>query len=120
MSTVRIWNPIRNTVVVERARVACSHRERAVGLLGQRSLAEGDGLLLQGTRAIHTFGMQFPIDVIHLDAAQRVLATVNALAPNRIGPWHWGVASVLELAAGTVIRSQTQLGDFVRMDQLDQ
>jgi uncharacterized protein len=120
MSTVRIWNPIRNTIVVERARVARSHRKRALGLLGQRTLAEGEGLLLLGTRAIHTFGMQFPIDVIYLDAAQRVLAIVLGLPPNRIGPWRWGVASVLELAAGTVIRSQTQLGDFVRMEHLEE
>jgi len=120
MSALRIWNPIRETVVVERAPVAHSHRERAVGLLGKRTATDGEGLLLKGTRAIHTFGMHFPIDVIYLDPANRVLCTISALPPNRFGPLHWGVQSVLELSTGAIARSRTQVGDFLRMDELDE
>ncbi len=116
MSALRIWNPIRNTVLAERAEVARSHRERAKGLLGKKALPEGAGLLLQGTRSIHTFGMQFPIDVIYLDAGQRVLRTVSALSANRIGPIRRGVCSVLELPAGSIERSQTQVSDFLKMN----
>jgi uncharacterized protein len=118
MSAFRIWNPMRNSLVAERARVAHTHWERLVGLLGKRALPEGEGLLLQGTRSIHTIGMHFAIDVIYLDSANRVLCTLNALPPNRIAPWRWGVQSVLELSAGTITRSQTQVGDLVCMDQL--
>ncbi len=120
MSAVRIWNPIRNTVVIERAHVAHSRWERLVGLLGRTSLADGEGLLLQGTRSVHTFGMRFAIDILYLDPANRVLLTVHALLPNRIAPWHWSVHSVLELRAGTLARSQTQIGDFVSLIQLDE
>ncbi len=119
MSTIRIWNPIRNTVVVECAHVAHGRWERMVGLLGRTSLADGEGLLLRGTHSVHTFGMRFAIDVLYLDPANRVLRSVSALPPNRIAPWHWGVHSVLELRAGTLARSQTQIGDFVSLIQLD-
>jgi uncharacterized membrane protein (UPF0127 family) len=118
VSALRIWNPVRNTVLVKRVRVARSHWDRAVGLLGKRTAIEGEGLLLPGTRAIHTFGMRFPIDVIYLDPANRVLCTLSALPPNRFGPFHWGVQSVLELSSGAIARSRTQVGDFLRMDVL--
>ena len=120
MSALRIWNPIRETVVVERARVAHSHRERAVGLLGKRTATEGEGLLLDGTRAIHTFGMHFPIDVIYLDSANRVLCTLSALPPNRFGHLHRGVQSVLEMSSGAIARSRTQVGDFLRTDEFNE
>ena len=118
MSALRIWNPIRNTVIVERASVARGRSERMVGLLGKKSLPDGEGLLLRGTRSVHTIGMRFPIDVIYLDPANRVLCIVHALPPNRIAPWRWGVQSVLELRAGAVACSQTQVGDFLTMDQV--
>ncbi len=120
MSALRIWNPVRNTVVVEHARVARGRWERLVGLLGRKSLADGEGLLLQGTRNVHTIGMRFAIDVMYLDPANRVLYTVNALPPNRIALWRWGVHSALELSAGAINRSRTRVGDFVSLVQLDE
>jgi uncharacterized membrane protein (UPF0127 family) len=120
MSSFRIWNPLRNTIVVERARVARTHWERTLGLLGKVALDDTEGLLLQGTRAIHTFGMQFPIDVIYLDEVNRVLCAVSTLPPNRIGPWQRGVHSVLELRAGRIAGSCTQVGDFLVLKEIDQ
>ncbi len=118
MRIVRLWNPIRNTVLGQNVRIAHSHRDRMIGLLKEKALNDGEGLLLQGTRSIHTFGMRFPIDVIYLDAAGRVLRTIHSLPPNRIGPFRRGVRSVLEMRAGAIAQSQTQVGDFLKIDEL--
>ncbi len=120
MRVVRLWNPIRNTVLGQNVRIAHSHRDRMIGLLKEKTLTDGKGLLLQGTRSIHTFGMRFPIDVIYLDVAGRVLCTIHSLPPNHIGPFRWGVHAVLEMGAGTIERSQTQVGDFLKMDELSE
>jgi protein-S-isoprenylcysteine O-methyltransferase Ste14 len=51
------------------------------------------------------FGMRYPIDVVFLDDAGRVLRTVEALRPNRVSPRVKAATNVLELPAGTVART---------------
>ena len=77
--------------------VAVTRGERARGLLGRDGI---DGAMaLPKTRAVHTFGMRFPIDVAHLDGEGLVLRT-KTMARHRPGRPVRGAASVLEAAAG--------------------
>jgi uncharacterized membrane protein (UPF0127 family) len=46
--------------------VANGFFSRLRGLLGQRELADGAGLLLVGTNDIHMWGMRFAIDAVFL------------------------------------------------------
>ena len=57
-------------------------------------------MLLSGTRSVHTVGMQFAIDVAHLDSDMRVL-TVAMMGPRRIGRYSWRARHVLEAEAGS-------------------
>jgi uncharacterized membrane protein (UPF0127 family) len=95
-------------VRVQRADRAWS---RMVGLLGRRSLAEDEGLLLTPCTSIHTFFMRFPIDVLYLDREHVVLKAVRALRPFRFSACLRGCHSVLELPAGAIEASGTQVGD---------
>ena len=56
-------------------------------------------LLLCSSRAIHTFGMRFAIDVLFLDRTHTVLAEYRRVPPGRmlIGPY--GTVAVLEIQA---------------------
>lgn len=74
-------------------------RERAWGLLGRSELEPNEGLLLERSRSVHTFGMRFPIDAVLLDRDDRVIAVVR-LSPNRVLLPRSRVRSVLEVAAG--------------------
>ena len=74
-------------------------RERARGLLGRSELQPNEGLLLERSRSVHTFGMRFPIDAVLLDRDDRVIAVVR-LSPNRVLLPRGRVRSVLEVAAG--------------------
>lgn len=56
-------------------------------------------LLLRPCRAVHTFGLREPIDVIFLGTQNRILRCVPRLAPNRVA-FHWRARAVLELPAG--------------------
>jgi len=91
-------------VVAERLRLAHTHWTRLKGLLGTRTLPEGDGLWLKPCRQVHMIGMRYAIDVVFLDDEQRILQVVADLAPGRISPKVSAATSVLELPAGTVCR----------------
>lgn len=108
---LRVINRTRQTVLVERGRVADTAWLRLVGLLGRRGLEPGDGLLLRGEQAIHMFGMRFAIDVAYLDKNARVLRAIHALAPWQLGPFVRKSRDVLELPAGTLTATNTLEGD---------
>ena len=81
--------------------IAATRGERRRGLIGRAGL-EG-ALILRRTRAIHTFGVKFPIDVAYCDASMRVLRTA-AVNPNRICLPVLRATSVVEAEAGSFAR----------------
>ncbi|HEY6971955.1 MAG TPA: hypothetical protein VJA94_22280, partial [Candidatus Angelobacter sp.] len=56
---VRAVNTTRGTILGEGIRVADTGLTRIVGLLGERSLPAGDGLLILPCQGVHTWGMLF-------------------------------------------------------------
>ena len=54
-------------------RVARSNPDRIRGLLGEPLFVRGQGLWIVPCDRIHTLGMRFPIEVLYLDAAHRVM-----------------------------------------------
>lgn len=85
---------------------------RLLGLLGQRSLARGEALLLQPCAAVHSFGMRFPIDVVFVDADWRIVAVRAHLVPWRVAA-HGGAHAALELPCGDAKRLALALGDRI-------
>ncbi len=80
-----------------KARVARTFRERAKGLIGTKSLPDGEGMLILHCNAVHTFFMSFPIDVTFLDRHDRVVKTVRGVKPWRPLVWGgWRASKALE------------------------
>lgn len=105
-----VRNQTRGVLVASQVRVAGISRERRKGLSGISEMPENAGLWIVPCEAIHTFGMKMRIDVIFLDRNFRVRHTRAALAPNRIAVC-LRAYSVLELAPGSIERSDTRIGD---------
>ena len=86
------------------------------GLLGRSTsnFGKGKGLWISPSEGIHTIGMSFPIDVAYLDEKQRVVCMYHELAPYRIAAVKFKARSVLELPAGVLAESQTQVGDLLQ------
>ncbi len=111
--------------MAERAGVADSAWTRLVGLLNRASLESGEGLWIVPTAAIHTVGMRFPIDAVFLSEMRElngcapesrrrvcmVRRVYRGLRPWRLTRYVWGSQSVLELPAGVVAATQTEVGD---------
>lgn len=114
---VRVTNATRGTVLGERVRVADSGLTRIVGLLGERHLGAGDGLLIVPSQGVHTWGMLFPIDVVVLDRGWNVLALRHRMHAFRTTRLFWKAAAVLELPSGMLDSTKTRIGDTLAFER---
>lgn len=113
-------NPTKGTTLADRARPATGFWDRLIGLMGQRELAAGDGLLIAPCNSIHTFFMRIPIDAVFLDTSGVVVKIVPAMAPWRVSGIYAGARSVLELPAGTAASCRTEAGDALHLEEVGQ
>jgi uncharacterized protein len=107
---LRIANLTRHAELAHCAEVADDGAKRRKGLLGRQGLGPGEGLWILPCEAVHTFGMQFPIDLVYLDRDLRVKKVRSDVPPWRLSAC-LSAHSVLELASGTIRRTQTRSGD---------
>ena len=117
--TLRAVNRTRGTVVGEYIRVADSALTGIIGLLGERDLPRGDGLLIVPSQGVHTLGMLFAIDIVVLDGEWNVIAIRRELRPFRMTRVFWKAAAVLELPSGTVEACGTSVGDTLDFSRAD-
>ena len=110
---VRAYNLTKQTCVASEVEVASTVMRRVVGLLGRRSLPHGHGLLLWPCNGIHTCFMRFPVDVVFVDRGGRAVSVAEAVPPFRFIPYVRGAAGALELPAGAVRESRTEVGDNI-------
>jgi uncharacterized membrane protein (UPF0127 family) len=110
-STYCIFNKTRESFIALSVACASTSLERLKGLLGKLRLAPGGGLWVVPSNGIHTIGLLFPIDLIYLDAENRVIHLVEQLRPFRVSRIRFSSASVLELPAHTIYASGTRVGD---------
>src|SRR3954453_985848 len=105
--TLRVVNTTKGTIVGDAVRLADSGLTRIVGLLGERDLQAGDGLLILPSQGVHTVGMMFSIDLVVLDGQWNVIAVQRELRPFQMTRVFWKAAAVLEVPAGTVESTST-------------
>jgi uncharacterized membrane protein (UPF0127 family) len=107
----RVINEAKSTVVAGEVKVAAGIWSRFWGLMGRKRLPEDAGLLLKPSSSIHTAFMRFPIDVVFLDRALKVVKVVPEMKPFRATLAFGGAHSALELNAGAAARAQVEPGD---------
>jgi uncharacterized protein len=107
---LKVTNLTRQSVLADLLEVADRGATRRKGLLGRKSLPFGEGLWIIPCESVHTFWMKFPIDLIYLDRNKKVKKVRSDVHPWRMSAC-LSAHSVLELASGTVLRTQTRRGD---------
>lgn len=111
MSLIRVVNRTRGTVLGTRVRLADDLPSRVRGFLFRGAPAAGEGILLSPCRAVHMFGVRFPLDVVFISDTGQVVAVYRKLAPWRRSGLHGSALHALELPAGTVQSTDTAVGD---------
>jgi uncharacterized protein len=84
------------------------------GLIGEPEPADfGSGIALPGVNSIHTFFVGYPIDVIFLDANNKVKKLLT-IKPFRVSPVVFGTKTTLELKVGSIEKLKIKKGDLVK------
>lgn len=109
---LQVINLTRGTVLASSLDVADRGETRRKGLLGRKSLAPGEGLWIVPCESVHTFRMQFAIDLVYLDKKKRIRKIRSSVGPRRVSAC-LTAHSVLELPSGTILDTQTQVGDVL-------
>lgn len=113
-----VRNTSKNTLLADRAGRAETPAQKNTGLLKHAELPAGDGLWIKGTNAVHTFFMKFPIDLVYLNKRLEVVKVKHAVGAWRLS-WAMKASSVLELPAGTARATQTEAGDQLEFQRLE-
>ena len=128
-------NETRGTSLADAVETAGSLWGRFMGLMGRRSLDAGHALWLPGDNGIHMFFMRFAIDAVFLGKPEAGVAGSSGsagssgatggrrvvAAKRRLRPWIGLVPlvrtanGVLELPAGTIADTGTEVGDVVHL-----
>ena len=103
---MKVFNKSGNVFLGE-VRVATGFFDRVIGLMFSHN-ASG-GLLIQPCNSIHTFFMNYSLDVAFLDEQYRVVKLLRNLRPWRISSICFKSKMVLEMEVGAM--SSVQLGD---------
>ena len=106
-----VSNVTRGTIVAAEACEAHSFTTKLFGLMGKANMANDAALIIYHTNWIHTFWMRFALDLIYVTREGTVVGLESGLAPNRIGTPFWRAQTVIELCAGAIVASHTELGD---------
>jgi len=116
---VAILNVTRNTQIASRAEIAGSGMKRSKGLLGRKGLERGEGMWIVPCEAVHTFFMQFALDLIYLDKKNRIRKVRSNVSPWRVSAC-LSAHSIIELPVGAIRDSQSQAGDVVKFESAKQ
>ena len=114
---LQVLNLTRQTIISTNLEVADTSAKRRKGLLGRKGLGPGEGLWITPCESVHTFFMQFPIDLIYVDRKHRVRKVRSSVRPWRISACLFA-HSVIELASGSVNATQTRPGDLLKISNL--
>jgi uncharacterized membrane protein (UPF0127 family) len=102
--------------VIATVDVADSPWARMVGLLGRKHLDTETGMLFERCHAIHTWFMQFPIDVLFIDRQGEVVAAFHAVGPFRLASASRRARITIELPAGACRRGNIGVGTRLRIE----
>jgi uncharacterized protein len=109
-------NLTRGRVIGDTVRMAERFFPRMMGLLRTDGLAEGEGLWIHPCSSIHSLGMRFEFDAVFLGPGGKVVGRYERFRRNRISRVFWNARGVLELPAGTIERTGTEVGDEIQFE----
>jgi len=96
--------------------ICCSHAktlgQRLKGLLGSAELKQDEGMLIEPCNSVHTFGMNYSLDVVYLDKHGTVIKCISQMPPRRLSLAR-KARYTLELAAGAIKEYRIKKGDIL-------
>jgi uncharacterized protein len=101
--------------IANKVEITESFSRRLIGLMGRKTLMQGQGLYFPGCASIHSFFMKFAIDVLFLDKEMKITKTINGLKPWRMAWAPLGTRHTLELSYGVLHTFNIIVGDTISL-----
>lgn len=106
-------NKTNNNIIVENVIEANTFFKRLKGLMFTKELSPQCALYIHPCNGIHTYFMNYTIDVLYLDINNIILAIDENMKPGRIGKIQKNAVAVVELLGGKVKDTGTKVGQTV-------
>ena len=110
---MKVVNLSNGTEIANNLALANTFFKRLKGLMFTKNLSEGNGLHIQPCQSIHTFFMNYSIDVLYLSDQLEIVGMDESMKPRSVGKYHKMASSVLELPAGTISRTGSKIGHYL-------
>ncbi|MCC7009292.1 MAG: DUF192 domain-containing protein [Acidobacteria bacterium] len=104
-----LWTADRARIVATSVELATDSASRNRGLLGRDGLADGVALVIAPCWAVHTIGMRFPIDIVHVARDGRIVKVRRSVQPWRMSA-ALGAFATIEMAVGAIGRAGLEPG----------
>jgi uncharacterized membrane protein (UPF0127 family) len=108
-------NTTKNVEVSKNVIVANSFFKRLKGLMFTKEFPQDSTMYISPCRQIHTFFMNYAIDVLYLDKDNVILDVDENIKPGRIGKKVKGTVSVVELPANKIRKLNMEIGHSVQV-----
>lgn len=108
-------NKSNNSMISQDLMVADSFFKRLKGLMFTKELLPESALYIYPCSGIHTYFMNYNIDVLYLDINNIILAIDEDMKPGKIGKYVKNAVGVIELPGGRARETQTKVGQAVQV-----
>jgi uncharacterized membrane protein (UPF0127 family) len=89
--------------------------KRLKGLMFSKELPLGCGLHIKPCRSVHTYFMNYAIDVLFVNDRLEVVGIVESMPPRKVSKVYHSANSVIELVAGAARRTDTEIGHVLKL-----
>jgi uncharacterized protein len=110
---LKVVNLSNGAELVNNLSTADTFFKRLKGLMFSKKLPAGHGLLIEPCQSIHTFFMNYSIDVLYLGKDLEIVGLDETVRPAKVGKYQKRAVSVLELPAGTIRKTGTKIGHYL-------
>lgn len=100
-------------VIAENMNAADTFLKRLKGLMFTKELSPQSGLYIYPCSGVHTYFMNYGIDVLYLDSNNIILAIDEDMKPSRVGRFVKNAVAVVELSSGRAKQTHTEIGQAV-------
>lgn len=106
-------NKTTDTIISENLSIADSYFKRLKGLMFTNVLPSQNALQIIPCSQIHTFFMNYSIDVLYIDTDNNIISIDEELSPGKIGKHVKNAVSVVELPCGKVKSAHLKVGQTI-------
>ncbi len=114
MKTVGIRNKTTGEIILNHVHVADTFAGRFRGLIGRKSLKQGEGLLIRPCSSVHSFHMRFSFDAAFINSSNKVVFIIHSMPPWKVSPVVRNSEYVIE-ALGSSLNTNLKVDDEVEI-----